>query len=225
MANETAEVSGIATASIFKVNHIPDALLKDLSAIELAGHEEEHTLIATLTASSSATLAFESNIDSTYSIYEFRYYNLHPATDNAKLQFQVNTSYNRSIHNGVATLEHTEADSTPAHVFNSFAGDTIGGLSQDAYDGGGTGYANLTGESSNAADASVSGVLRIYSPSSTTFYMLFTGWSQQHGDAEHRFTQSGGYVDMTAAVDKVGFKFSSGNIDSGVIKMYGIKPS
>jgi len=224
MANEVTSVNGVAVANIFKVNGIPDALLKDLSDVELAAHEEEHTLIATVTASSSATLAFESNIDSTYSVYEFRYYNLHPATDNAKIQFQVNTNYNSSIHNGVATLEHTEADSTPAHAFNSWAGEgsDIAGLSQEE---GGSAYVNLSGESSNAADASVSGILRIWNPSSTTFYKLFTGWSQQHGDAEHRFTEAGGYVHITAAVDKVGFRFSSGNIDSGVIKMYGIKTS
>ena len=31
-----------------------------------------------------------------------------------------------------------------------------------------------------------------------------------------------GYCNVTAAIDGVDFKFSSGNIDSGVIKMYGI---
>ena len=31
-----------------------------------------------------------------------------------------------------------------------------------------------------------------------------------------------GYCNVTAAIDGVDFKMSSGNIDSGVIKMYGI---
>ena len=34
-----------------------------------------------------------------------------------------------------------------------------------------------------------------------------------------------GYCDLTAAIDGVDFKFSSGNIDSGVIKMYGLSKS
>ena len=32
-----------------------------------------------------------------------------------------------------------------------------------------------------------------------------------------------GYANTTSAVDAVQFKFGSGNIDSGTIKMYGIK--
>jgi hypothetical protein len=32
-----------------------------------------------------------------------------------------------------------------------------------------------------------------------------------------------GYCNVTAAIDGVQFKFSAGNIDSGVIKLYGIK--
>ena len=33
-----------------------------------------------------------------------------------------------------------------------------------------------------------------------------------------------GYVNTTTALTRVQFKFSSGNIDSGVIKMYGVGP-
>ena len=34
-----------------------------------------------------------------------------------------------------------------------------------------------------------------------------------------------GYCNTTSAIDGVDFKFSSGNIDSGVIKMYGLSKS
>ena len=34
-----------------------------------------------------------------------------------------------------------------------------------------------------------------------------------------------GYINVTAAIDAVQFKFNSGNIDSGIIKLYGIKDS
>jgi hypothetical protein len=34
-----------------------------------------------------------------------------------------------------------------------------------------------------------------------------------------------GYCNVTAAIDGVDFKFASGNIDSGVIKMYGLSKS
>ena len=33
---------------------------------------------------------------------------------------------------------------------------------------------------------------------------------------------TGGYCNVTAAIDGVQFKMSSGNIDAGTIKMYGV---
>ena len=47
--------------------------------------------IASTTASSpEATLEFTSGIDSTYNEYQFQFVNIHPATDNANFEFQVN---------------------------------------------------------------------------------------------------------------------------------------
>ena len=45
-------------------------------------------LISTQTASSSSTISFTSGIDSTYKEYIFKYIGVHPATDGAN--FQVN---------------------------------------------------------------------------------------------------------------------------------------
>ena len=33
---------------------------------------------------------------------------------------------------------------------------------------------------------------------------------------------AGGYMNTTSAIDAIDFKFSSGNIDTGTIKMYGV---
>ena len=46
------------------------------------------TLLATETASSSDTISFTSNIDSTYDNYVFKFYDIHPATDDTRLTFQ-----------------------------------------------------------------------------------------------------------------------------------------
>ena len=43
-----------------------------------------------------------------------------------------------------------------------------------------------------------------------------------HGSDYAQDIYYGGYCNVTAAIDAVQFKFSSGNIDSGVIKLYGI---
>ena len=37
--------------------------------------------------------------------------------------------------------------------------------------------------------------------------------------------QCGGYFNTTSAIDAIQFKFASGNIDAGTIKMYGLKDS
>ena len=47
------------------------------------------TLLATQTASSSATISFTSGIDDTYDSYVFKFYDIHPATDNAGLSFNL----------------------------------------------------------------------------------------------------------------------------------------
>ena len=36
---------------------------------------------------------------------------------------------------------------------------------------------------------------------------------------------TGGYCNVTAAIDAVQFKMSSGNVDAGTIKLYGLKDS
>ena len=58
-------------------------------------------LITTNTISSGvSSSSFTSSIDSTYDTYIFKYINMHPATDNTELQFQV--SINGGSSYGVA---------------------------------------------------------------------------------------------------------------------------
>jgi hypothetical protein len=48
-------------------------------------------LLETQTASSSATVSFTSNIDSTYKEYIFKFIDIHPATDNVDFTFNMST--------------------------------------------------------------------------------------------------------------------------------------
>ena len=74
------------------------------------------TLLETQTASSSATISFTSNIDSTYDEYVFKFYDIHPGTDNTSFNFQFNASggsgYNETITSTTFRTEHDEGDST-----------------------------------------------------------------------------------------------------------------
>jgi hypothetical protein len=66
----------------------------------------------------------------------------------------------------------------------------------------------------------------VFNPSSTTFVKNFKAEVNFYEDANmsaQHFTD--GYCNVTAAIDAVQFKMSSGNIDSGIFKLYGIKDS
>jgi hypothetical protein len=73
------------------------------------------------------------------------------------------------------------------------------------------------------ADQSTSGILTLYDPSSATFAKHFVSTSNnyQGGDTSVQ-TFVAGYVNTTTALTRIRFKMSSGNIDAGVIKMFGV---
>jgi hypothetical protein len=171
--------------------------------------------ISKQTASSSATISFTSGIDSTYKEYLFTFNNMHPATDMVDFQFQVNASggsgFNETITSSYFRAYHTEADGT------GFGYYTSGDLAQE------TGFQMLSDDWGNANDESLSGYLRFFEPSSTTFVKHFIGSIQQvHGDQAAWTGHMAGYVNTTSAIDEVQFKASSGNIDAGDICLYGI---
>ena len=68
-------------------------------------------LLATQTASSDASLAFTSDINSTYNEYIFVFDNLHSTNDGANLTFQAGASYNTTITSGAFRSENSESGS------------------------------------------------------------------------------------------------------------------
>ena len=73
-------------------------------------------------------------------------------------------------------------------------------------------------------DQSTAGILTIFEPSSTTFVKHFTSRFNELIASDQQYDAfCAGYVNTTTALTRVRFKFSSGNIDAGVIKMYGGK--
>jgi hypothetical protein len=63
----------------------------------------------------------------------------------------------------------------------------------------------------------------LYAPSSTTYVKHFTSTGNGIHASNYSITlHVAGYINTTAAIDEISFKFESGNIDAGVIKMYGI---
>ena len=185
-------------------------------------------LIKTITLSSAAsTISFVDGassvvLDDTYPIYQFEFFDIHPATNAAEISFNVSidTGSNYNIAKTTTCFRgyHTEDDSTGNSV--DYVGDFD--LAQA------TGFQPLALNQGNANDESATGTLTLFNPSSTTFvkHFLFSG-SNSH-DANTPGAVSGqfsGYANTTSAVDAIQFKMSTGNIDAGIIKMYGIKDS
>ena len=173
-------------------------------------------LISTQTASDSANITFSSNIDSTYDVYVFKFYDIHPETDDAKLM--VNFRDGSTAYDAVKTTSYFEAIHDEADSSTSLGYQTGLDIAQ------GTGFQTILRFIGDDNDQSASGIMRLYNPSSTTFVKHFVavGSSVTGGDyANNHFI--GGYINTTTAIDGVQFKFNSGNIDSGRIALYGIK--
>ena len=174
------------------------------------------TLLETQTASSSATLSFTSNIDDTYDEYVFRFYDIHPATNEAFFTFQTdtgtNTNYNIACTSTAFDAYHYENDSSTALTYRT-------GNDQAQ----GTAFQKITSSGSSDNDHSFAGTLQIFSPSSSTFVKHFICRSNTavHDDSSGN-SHYAGYFNTTTALTRFQFKMSSGNIDAGVIKLYGI---
>jgi len=182
-------------------------------------------LIKTLTASSSGTLSFVDGsssvvLDNTYPVYLFKFINLHPASNNSNMSFNGSTDSgsNYNVTKTTTTIQsyHNEDDSAASVFYN-----TNFDIAQ------GTGFQALNyGDGDTSNDGSFSGSLFLFNPSSTTFVKHFLADTHQMAadpSAERNLTA--GYFNTTSAIDAIQFKSDSGNIDSGTIKLYGVKDS
>ena len=179
-------------------------------------------LIKTLTASSSGTLSFvhcsaSVVFNNTYPLYLFKFINIHAsATANFSFNASIDTGSNYNVvkTSTVFTAGHKEDDTS---TYNDY--DT----NQDEAQA--TDFQNLSYGITTGNDESLSGELYIFNPSSTTFVKHFMARTQYY---DSNFSQNGhtaGYFNNTNDIDAIQFKMSTGNIDSGTIKLYGIKDS
>ena len=177
-------------------------------------------LITTNTISSGvSSSSFTSNINSTYDTYMFKFFNIHPSASAGDFQFNGSTDSgsNYNITKTTTTFEagHSEGDSFALVQYN-----TATDLAQS------TGYAELATDLGSSNDHGVSGTLYLFSPSNTTFVKHFIGILNHTHSSNASYNEfMGGYFNTTSAIDAIDFKMSTGNIDSGVIKMYGLSKS
>tara|TARA_R100001129_G_scaffold176633_1_gene150805 strand:+ start:309 stop:956 length:648 start_codon:yes stop_codon:yes gene_type:complete len=174
-------------------------------------------LITTNTISSGVSSStFTSGIDSTYDTYMFKLTNIHCASNAVDFRF------NGSIDGG------SNYNVTKTTTFFNATHQEDGGGGALSYQTGNdlaqsTAAAQFAVALGNDADQSLSAIVYLFSPASTTFVKHFIITSNScHSSDKTQNHFIGGYFNTTSAIDAIQFTPESGNIDSGVIKMYGI---
>ena len=201
--------AGITNATVANITSFPNASGGTL------------ILLSTQTASASATISFTTGLDSTYDEYIFKFINIHPATDSTTFQFQGSTnggsSYGVAITSIFFRAVHDEADVNTAldYVTNS-------DLAQS------TSFQNINqlNDLGFDNDQNLGGTLTLFNPSSTTYVKHFISTNNYSHPADYSIESFvAGYFNTTSAINAIQFKMASGNIDDGIIKLYGVKKS
>ena len=196
------------------INFANNSSLANITALPASISGGGLTLVSSQTASASASLEF--SMDSTYDSYVFKLINIHPAIDDQTLQF------NMSVDGG-SNYNVTKTTT----FFRAFHGEGGGGAVLEYRTANdlaqATGFQVLTTGSSNSNDACINSELKIFSPSSTTFVKHFIARTIDLATGEYAMDMySAGYGNTTSPVTNIKFQMSSGNIDDGIIKMYGV---
>jgi hypothetical protein len=172
-------------------------------------------LLSTQTASASANISFTTGLDSTYSSYVFKFIDIHPATQSdLQVGFRDGaTNYDATVTSTFFASNHYEADSGATLEYK-----TSYDLAQS------TNFQTLSFNVGTENDECSSGYLQLFNPSSTTYVKHFISTSNGYHGSDILFNNYvAGYCNTTTAIDGVQFKFGSGNIDDGIIKLYGVK--
>ena len=186
-----------------------------------AGFGGSMVFIKKLTASGSGTLSFVDGasgvtLDNSFKEYVFTFKDIHPATDDVSLLFQVdtgsNTSYNTTITSTRFRTLHGEGGAAPGLDYQ--AGEDEAQTTE---------FQDIAQEIGSDNDQCAGGTLTIFNPSSTVFVKHFIARFETilAGNFSSS-TFTAGYFNTTTALNKVQFKMSSGNIDAGDICLYGI---
>ena len=191
--------------------------LLDAGAIDSGVPKGAMTLLSTNTLSSAAaTVDITSGLTSTYDSYIIKIINMHPANNAAQPTFQVDTGTNTNYNTTIAAATH--------FVASQNEGDSGGGVGYyNENTGDITSFLRIGVSTGNDNDQNLNATLQLFNPASSTFNKQFILRSSSNtaDDHEHDFFL-GGIFNTTTAITRVRFKFSAGNIDAGIFKLYGI---
>ena len=180
-----------------------------------SGLKGSFILIQTQAISSAVANITFTTLDSTYDAYVFKFIAMHPSVDGQEFRFQVNasgqTGFNETMTTTFFDADHTEAD--------------VGSLNYESGDdqSQGTAYQKLCRGQGSDDDEAMSGELYLFSPSNTTHVKQFFSRTAEYMSSPRILDNYvAGYINTTAAITEIDFKFNTGNMDAGTIIMYGI---
>ena len=178
----------------------------------------------TVSGASNATILHGSSsvvFDSTYPVYLIKYINVFSSTgQNIAMNFTTNgTDWNLNQVTTAWVAEHSEDNTSVARADYSESYDQAGSTDQVVF--------NINkGGLENASDASASGEMYIFNPSSTTFAKHFmsraNSLSEYPGSTDNFVA---GYINSTSAVTGIRFHVVSSGTLSGTFLLYGLKDS
>ena len=175
-------------------------------------------LVSSATASGSATIDFTLG---DYKEYQFYFVNMHPDADRFfKFNFSTDSGSNYSVSKTTTFFKARHYESDASYEFGYEAGYDLANSTADQTLTEG----NVEG---NDNDASLSGSMHIFNPSSDTYVKHFMANINQLGkpDGSTRTTFNNyiaGYANTTSALTNIKFVMTSGTIDSGTILCFGI---
>jgi len=208
--------NNFTTAGIVKAAAINNTSVSGITSLP-SGVGGGLTLVSSQTASASASLEF--SMDSTYDSYVFKFIDIHPSVDNTAFQFNGSTD-GGSNYNVTKTTTFFRAyhGDTGSEEYTNLIYETSKDLAQS------TSFQDIIFALGTDNDEAGSGMLQIFNPSSTTYVKHFISRGAANifafGEADDQL--AAGYFNTTTAINAIKFQMSSGNIDDGIIKMYGV---
>lgn len=174
------------------------------------------TLLQTQTASGESSIQFTSGIDSTYDEYWFIINNYHPTgnTDGLFVNFSTDGGSNWNVTKTTTSFgpQHGESNS-PAQLDYQSGYDLAQSTSDVRF--------SLNVYTGN--DECMSGILKLYNPSSTTYVKHFMSITNTYFASARSFQIfTGGYCNTTSAINGVIFRPNANAIEDCTIQMFGV---
>lgn len=167
-----------------------------------------YVLLATVTASNVASVAFTSGITSTYDNYDLRCSSVVPVNNAVTLGIQISENAGGTW---LTTPYQWSANATSVGATNLPSGAT--GAS-----------AVILATVDNTANEGYSGTITVANPSSTTSYKPFRALSTWVSSGSFLSGYSGGWFSGDlGAINGIRFIFATGNISSGFFALYGVR--